>query len=120
MRGAGRFPASIAAGSTGSNGKIIRGAIVRDSTATTSNASRPNSESMERRMSLAIRHEHIAAASDGPNEPRDGRIGFEDAAQTPHLHIDAAVGAVVFRFVQQVEQALARERTHRVADKDLE
>src|ERR1700761_737297 len=90
------------------------------STATTSSASRPNSESMGRRMLFAVGHEHVAAAAHSLNEARCGRISFENAAQTPDLHVDAAVGAVVFRTVQQFEQALARKRAHGVIDENLQ
>src|SRR5258706_14181322 len=78
------------------------------------------SESTRRRMLLAIRHEHIAAAAPSLDEARNGRIVFEDTAKTPHLHIDATVRSIVFRFVQQVDQALSCDRSHRVVDKDPE
>ena len=65
---------------------------------------------MGRRILLAVRHEHITASAHRLDEARRGRIGFEDPAQTPHLHVDTPVGAVVFRTVQQFEQALARQR----------
>src|SRR5277367_3665048 len=90
------------------------------STAITSSARRPNSESMGRRMLFAIRHEHVAAPAHRLNEARRRRVGFENAAQTPHLHVDATVGPVVFRAMQQFEQALTGERAHGVIDENLQ
>src|SRR5690242_12996362 len=90
------------------------------STATTSSASRPNSESMGRRIGLAIRHEDIAASAHGLHEARRRRIGFQDSAQTPDLDVDAAVRAVVLGPVQELQQPLARERTHRMVNEDFE
>src|SRR3954469_16059477 len=90
------------------------------STATTSKASRPNNESMGRRILIAVGHEHVAAPAHCLNEARRGRVRFENAPQTPHLHVDAAVGAVVFGTVQQLEQTLARQRAHGMVHEDFQ
>src|ERR1700710_2104579 len=86
----------------------------------TRTTSRPNSESMGRRILLAVRHEHITASAHSLDKARRGWIGFENPAQTPHLHVDSPVSAVVFRTVQQFEQAFARQRAHRVIDENLQ
>src|SRR5476651_1766843 len=90
------------------------------STPMTRTTSRPNSESMGRRILLAIRHEHITPSAHSLDKARRRRVSFEDPAQTPHLHVDTPVGAVVFRTVQQFEQALARQRAHGVIDENLQ
>src|SRR5580700_2645146 len=90
------------------------------STPMTSTTSRPNSESMGRRILLAVRHEHITAPTHRLNETRRGGIGFENPAQTPHLHVNTPVRAVVLRAMQQFEQTFARQRAHGVIDKNLQ
>ncbi|CAG9268642.1 hypothetical protein PCAR4_80005 [Paraburkholderia caribensis] len=66
------------------------------------------------------RHEHIADAAHRLNAARRSRVVFEQTPQAPHGHVDAALRHFRIRPMQQIDDARARQRFHRMLREHFE